>query len=247
MAFHVFLDNRSDMNKSKRKARSGKELQRRKATRSVPDRVLIVTEGSKTEPTYFRKLIQELGLTTARVQIVGDGGSAPKSVVEEAEKRLNHDADFEQIYCIFDRDRHTSYDIALQAVRTLAESRNFKTKTVCAITSVPCFELWYLLHVSESRKPYESASTGGSPAQSLISDLKKNAPFNNYEKKDCEEFYKIISEHRENAIARAENFLLEATRTGDQEFHENPSTRVHIVVKALMKISEKQKNEKNKI
>lgn len=243
MAFRDCLDIKSDMSRSTRKARSGRELQRRKATRSVPDRVLIVTEGSKTEPAYFKKLIQELGLTTAKVQIVGDGGSAPKSVVEEAERRLLRDKDFEQIYCVFDRDRHASYDLALQEIRTIAKSRGFKTKTVCAITSVPCFELWYLLHVSDSRKPYESTSTGGSPAQSLISELKKNAPFIEYEKTDCEEFYPIILAHRGTAIARSESFLLEAKGTGDQEFHENPSTRVHIIVKALIEISEKQKNE----
>lgn len=34
---------------------------------------MIVTEGSKTEPEYFRRLTRELGLTTASVTITRDG------------------------------------------------------------------------------------------------------------------------------------------------------------------------------
>ena len=67
---------------------------------------MIVTEGSKTEPEYFRRLIRELGLTTTSVRITGDGGSAPISVVEYAEDLLKDDPDFEHVFLVFDRVRH---------------------------------------------------------------------------------------------------------------------------------------------
>lgn len=227
------------MARLKRRPKSGRDLKRRAAFRSEPDRVLIVTEGSKTEPVYFRKIIAELGLTTAKVKIVGDGGSAPISVVEEAQKRLDQDSDFEQVFCVFDRDRHTTYDDALESLRQLARHRKLKGKAIIAITSVPCFELWYLLHVSDSRKPYEVAATGGSPALALISELKKYEPFCSYEKKDCEIFFPKITPHRDTAAERAVRFLQEAQGEGAQLFHENPSTRVHLIIQALTEIAQK--------
>lgn len=228
------------MVRAKRRPKSGRDLKRRAAFRSEPDRVLIVTEGSKTEPAYFRMLITELGLTTAQVTIAGDGGSAPVSVVQKAKRLLTQDDDFEQVYCIFDRDCHQSYDLALGEVRALATSRTTKDKTVLAVTSVPCFELWYQLHVSDSRSPY----AGQAPAQDLIADLKKTDHFRVYDKKGCDSFYNQIAPHRQAACRRAERFLDEAKAEAAREYHENPSTRVHLVVKALTEIAEKQKSEK---
>ena len=66
--------------------------------------------GSKTEPMYFRYLIQELGLTTAQVKVTGDGGSSPINVVKDAQSFLQRDSDFEHVFLVFDRDRHESYD-----------------------------------------------------------------------------------------------------------------------------------------
>lgn len=230
---------------SKRTPKRGRDLRRRPATRSEPDRVLIVTEGTKTEPAYFRMLIDELGLTTAKVQIVSDGGSAPISVVEEAKKRLQRDSDFEQIYCVFDRDRHPSYDKALMTVEDMAGSRKWRSKTILAITSVPCFEIWYLLHVSNSRKPYESATTGGSPADALIMDLKcAHTCFRDYGKAGCDAFFRDIADKRRDAEAHAENFLAQAKEEGAKAFHENPSTRVHLIVRALTEIATKQRDER---
>lgn len=222
----------------RRMPKRGRDLRRPKPTRTELDRILIVTEGSKTEPLYFRMLIKELDLTTAKVQIVGDGGSAPISVVNEAKRRLQSDRDFEQIYCVFDRDRHQSYNEALTAITVLADSREFKGKAVRAITSVPCFEFWYLLHVSNSRKPYEGAATGGSPADALLKDLRCAHPcFKDYGKAECASFFDEIAANRGNALTNAEAFLAQAREEGAKIFHENPSTRVHIVVRALMGIA----------
>ena len=226
------------MARSHRRAKTAKELRRRPATRTVPDRVLIVTEGSKTEPSYFQMLIAELGLTTAKVTIVGEGGSAPISVADEAESRLKRDDDFEQVYCLFDRDRHETYDQALEKVRGIAGRKEFRGKVIAAIPSIPCFEVWYLLHVSDSRKPYESA---GSPGDALIADLMQIDPFKAYTKSECRAFFDQISARRSTASKRAIRFLEEAQNEGADEFHENPSTRVHLVVKALGDVARRDK------
>lgn len=96
--------------------RNAKSLRRRGPARDSYDRVLIVCEGSKSEPDYFRALAQDLKLGSAQVVVTGDSDSAPIKVVEKAIKRFQQDRDFDQVYCIFDRDQHDTYRAALERV-----------------------------------------------------------------------------------------------------------------------------------
>lgn len=47
---------------SRRKSRLGQKFKRPVLSRPIPARVLILTEGTETEPDYFRYLVGELGL-----------------------------------------------------------------------------------------------------------------------------------------------------------------------------------------
>ncbi|WP_160735232.1 RloB domain-containing protein [Altericroceibacterium endophyticum] len=204
--------------------------------------MLIVTEGKKTEPSYFNHLIRELGLTTAKVRIAGDGGSAPVSVLDTAKEYLDEDDDYEQIYLVFDRDNHASYDEALTRVQGLSERRSFGSKTILAAPSVPCFEVWYALHIADSCRPYQGTQRA-SPAKELITALEKQqingrAIFQNYDKSDCSAFFQEISQYRDDAKRRSARILREAENRGDQTYHENPSTRVHLIVEALERLAQ---------
>ncbi len=128
----------------KRRARSAKGLQRRAARRDAYDKVLIVCEGKKTEPHYFHGLRNHYGLNTANVQVCGECGSDPNSVLSFAKQRYREEKDagdaFDKVFCVFDKDAHTNYDGALKAIATAQPRNNF-----VAINSVPCFEYWLLL------------------------------------------------------------------------------------------------------
>ena len=167
------------------RGRSSRKLRRAPGTRDVGERILIVCEGEKTEPRYLKNLIRLFRVPSATVRVHGESGSAPISVVEHAEKILKQETDFETVFLVFDRDRHQSYNRAIDKCRSLAENSSSEIAFM-PITSVPCFEYWLLLHVSESAKPYGADSTGASPAANLISDLKKHSVFSNYKKSDCD-------------------------------------------------------------
>jgi hypothetical protein len=143
------------------KIRQTRHLERKQGRRASYDRILIVSEGSKTEPNYFEEIRSTLRLHTANVVVrPSELGTAPIQVVQYAEQ-LFHEGDrhrriqprsFDQVYALFDRDEHESYFNALSA----AESRDMKLKndnkqniTFKAIPSVPCFELWLLLHFED--------------------------------------------------------------------------------------------------
>jgi hypothetical protein len=130
------------------KARSLKDLQRKKPKRSPYDRVLIVCEGKKTEPNYFQALVDDLELNTANVDVDRDADSSPRSIISHAKKRYKDDLRengrqdcFDRVYCVFDRDEHTTYTEAINSINTASPSGVF-----FAITSTPCLEYLLLLH-----------------------------------------------------------------------------------------------------
>lgn len=140
------------------KERHRKELERKQNRRASYDRILIVSEGEKTEPLYFKEIRSAFRLHTANVEVQRSApGTAPIQVVEYAEQLLKNGnphngiqpGAFEQVYAVFDRDDHKTYFDALKAAASLdGKVRNDARKRVTfrAVASVPCFELWLLLH-----------------------------------------------------------------------------------------------------
>lgn len=136
------------------RAKSARDLRRRIGNRKRYDRVLIVCEGEMTECNYFDEIRQKLRISTAHVHVLpSERGTDPKNVVKSAEEVFNRKGkSFERVYAVFDRDDHPEYANAI----FMARSKNEKLKndekqrvTFEAIVSVPCFELWLLLHFSE--------------------------------------------------------------------------------------------------
>jgi hypothetical protein len=145
--------------------RQRKQLERKLARRASYDRILIVSEGSKTEPNYFGEIRAAYRLHTANVEVrPSELGTAPIQVVQYA-KELFENGDrhkhipsraFEQVYAVFDRDDHGSYRDALNLATTLdGKLRNDNKQPVGfrAIASVPSFELWLLLHYEDIQAP----------------------------------------------------------------------------------------------
>jgi hypothetical protein len=147
------------------KERQQKQLERKLGRRESHDRVLIVSEGSKTEPNYFREIRSAYRLHTASVEVQpSDFGTAPIQVVKYAlalfengdrHKNIQQRA-FERVYAVFDRDDHGSYFDALNLAASLnGKLKNDIKQTVVfrAIASVPSFELWLLLHFEDIQTP----------------------------------------------------------------------------------------------
>lgn len=124
-----------------------------------------MSEGRKTEPRYFGEIRAHYRLHTANVQAQPSQlGTQPLQVVEFAEQLfVNGDAfknmqprAFEQVYAVFDRDDHATYHAALGKAAALdGKLHNDQRQRVKfqAIASVPCFELWLLLHFADVLTP----------------------------------------------------------------------------------------------
>lgn len=206
----------------KRKARSAESLKRKRARRSTYDMVLIVCEGEKTEPNYFRALINDLQLNTANIVIAKNiTGSSPKTVVDFALTEYRKEKEYDRVYCVFDKDRHESYDYALDTIR---RARLSKGHIITAIPSVPCFEYWLLLHFVYTTKQFDTGP--GSICANVITDLKRYLP--HYEKGD-NEVYQLTKDKIRDAIANS----IKAERHCGVADTDMPSTKLYALVEYL--------------
>lgn len=214
----------------KRKARKADELKRRAENRAAYDRVLIVCEGSKTEPEYFKDLRNYYQLKSANIEICGEEcSSAPSSILKYAEQRYAEDKNagnpFDRVYCVFDKDTHHCYQPTLDAI-----ARKREKSTWFAITSVPCFEYWILLHYAPAARPYK-ALTGNSAGHQLLNELRTYMPV--YSKGNQGLFTQLLPQ-LEFAKQNATRLLAAAEASGT----DNPSTKVHELVGYLQNLKQ---------
>ncbi|MGD9579621.1 MAG: RloB family protein [Syntrophorhabdus sp.] len=194
------------------------------AKRAPYDRVLIVCEGEKTEPHYFSWLRMQLVLNRANVVIADKkGGLDPKSLVESAIEEYKKDPDFDHVFCVFDKDKHSTYQGALDKIRSVQLRGRPK---IHAINSVPCFEFWLLLHFIYTTRQYD-APLEASNCDLVMAELQEHIP--GYEK-GSREYLTYVADKTDDAIRNAKQL---------EEFHQtsgtdNPSTKAYILVEYLM-------------
>ena len=181
--------------------------------------MLILCEGSKTEPSYFRSLVDRYRLSTANVVITGSG-SDPRALVKKAKslrdiERQRGDR-YDVVYCVFDHDQHTHFNAASN------EAYSAKLKLA---RSWPCFEFWLLLHFVYSRRPY-LPSGNRSAADNCVGELQQH--LHNYTKGNAGVF-EALKNQMENAKSNAGRVLLDVEAIGRC----NPSTEVHCLVAYL--------------
>lgn len=205
--------------------RQAAKLKRKKASRAPYDRVLIVCEGTKTEPQYFTEIKSTHRLHTANVCIVPSHlGTSPRQVVEAALERFHQDPNYDRLFVVFDRDSHTNYHEALDLID--AKNRKIRNKDkvaveVSAIVSNPCFELWLILHFEDLRHLI-SRQDAYTKIKQYIPDYNKSAPG----------YYSKTKHLARTAIDRGEAFLSCSPRDDKECF-----TFVGTLVKLLLSFS----------
>jgi hypothetical protein len=208
----------------KRKALEEKDLRRKRSWRKPYDRVLIVCEGEKTEIRYFELLRAKLRLSSANIGIPdGQRGTDPMSIVQFAIDEFKKDKEYDRVYCVFDRDKHTTFNTAVNKVMDTRRTG----VPIHAITSVPCFEVWLLLHY-EHRPPAFCTTGNDSNCDPVVSRLKKHIP--NYEKGNIDAVFEGLYNSRNVALKNAKSLEIFHETSGA----DNPSTKVHELVEYLM-------------
>jgi len=233
------MASRHDKLFQRRKAKQKKDLARRAAQIEQRRRALIVCEGEKTEVYYLNALVASLKLTTADVEVCGKCDSAPIKVVKFGIQKFDCDKDYDVIFFVFDRDSHTTYSSALQKIRRLNKNEKFQNVNLIPVTSIPCFEIWFLMHFEPHSKPYNKTGRK-SPCENLIGDLKRKPGFTDY-KKGCDGYFQKLYELLPQAKSNSRIVLKNSQASGAPMYCGNPSTLMHQLVGELEKIAEEYK------
>lgn len=199
--------------------RSHSVIVQKETVRELYDRVLIVCEGTKSEPNYFDDMVDRSRLSTANIVIDGFGFD-PRRLVATAKRLEKEDRQlgdsYDVVYCVFDRDQHAHFWTASRA----AQSANFKLAR-----SWPCFEYWLVLHYRYHRRSY-APSGNRSASQNCEIHLKRL--LSGY-KKGMAGLYRYLEGRLETAKSNAKRALSHAETTGVHD----PSTEVHLLVAYL--------------
>ena len=179
-------------------------------TRNLRQRILIVCEGAKTEPNYFRGFRVNRQIYEIDIQGIGyNTASLVKKAVSLKEKD-----DYDQVWCVFDRDSFPAQDF--NAAFEIASHHDINIAY-----SNQAFELWYLLRFHY----YDSAIQRKEYCEMLSERLGHK-----YEK-NSETIYDELLSQQTTAIRNAEK--LYSNYKPCQPERDNPSTTVHLLVKAL--------------
>lgn len=209
---------------SRRKSRN---LNRSSAQQEAYDLVLIVCEGEKTEPYYFKDLMNVEKLSSVNISVISGNGSDPVSVVDTAIEKREQQAKylpFDAIYCVIDRDKHPNFNQAIDK----AKANNIKI-----IVSYPSFEYWYICHFNLYRAPIWATGnkSAGDNCVSILNEYWKKSFGKDYTKNQSN-LYVLLFERLDDAIRNATAGLKQAKNDGEL----NPSTQVYELVDYLRNI-----------
>ena len=202
----------------RRKQQRAAALKRRRHVREPERRFHIYCEGTKTEPAYFEALQGEFDQVQLEVNPVGGEPQyvARKAIEHHRKSRRGRRSSFEetdQVWAVFDRDKHTTFAAALNDCRTAG---------VRVASSNPCFELWLVLHFVPYDKPAASAH--------IQRQLRELFPAYNHEKTPGPNFRDLLE-----TLEEAEKLARQQLRSRSDQGAPfgNPSTTIVCLIGAI--------------
>ncbi len=189
--------------------------QRRSKSKTENPIFLLVCEGEKTEPQYFKQF--QSRDYNFKIKCVTSGRKDPVGILIYAESLIKQMGLSEKkndvVWCVFDKDRNTKTQICDAMSRCKS---NFLTIAV----SNPCFEIWYLWHFQD----FSVCST----CIDTIEKVKTHIP------KYCknENFNDILSPLTTTALKRARHI----EKNYGESYHpadSNPSSQIFRIIDFL--------------
>jgi len=197
------------------------QLRRKRETRELAKRFLIVCEDDKSAPNYFRSLKRYYKLSASSIEVVGsNGNSQPQKVVERAIQRMELASDsasgteaFSEIWCVIDGD----YQEKIAPARHTANRHGIKLAV-----STMCFEYWVILH-------FEENDTSSNDCDTIVRSLKDKDHLPNYQKGTCD--FDTVVPQVELASSRAKKLR----RTGELPENQNPCSEIYLLIHSILR------------
>ena len=206
------------MAKRQKKDHRSPDLSRRQGVREIKQSFLIVCEGEKTEPDYFKAF----RMTAATVKAVGQAMNTMTLVskaisIREADQKRKKV--YDQCWVVFDKDDFPAKDFN-QAIQ-FAEKNGFRV-----VYSNQAFEYWFLLHYN-----LYTGAIHRNQYKDMLTKL-TGIPYSKSEGYGAV-MYNLLLSRQQQAINNAETVLAEISHGNPAE--EESSTTVQRLVIELNK------------
>ena len=207
-----------------------RRVKRGRPRRSGKPRILILCEGTRTEPNYFEGLKKSKSLTSVVVRALRPGQVGPAGLLKRVHEELKEDPGWDEIYCVLDHDGRDAkikdLEKGLAAIGRKTDSCEIKM-----IISSPCFEFWLLLHFEITSRPF-AAGTRGAGCEDVIKRLEHHLP--GYRKNDARVFEKC-REHVDTALEHLGKLQYPEPLPSKSSI---PYTGVGLLAERLLKLSD---------
>lgn len=186
---------------------------------------LIVCEGEKTEPNYFKSFPKKVGKFVFDLEFEGGGISTLKVVEKAIELRKNSKQKYDRIWAVFDRDsfKTNSFNSAILKA---------KANNISCAWSNEAFELWYLLHFHNRITAMKREDYKKGIEDAVNEKLAKKKNKFKYKKNDIG-MYSLLSQIGSQTSAIKWARELASENTGEQFANYNPQTMVFKLVEEL--------------
>jgi hypothetical protein len=207
-----------------------KEKKRSIEIREIRIYFLIVCEGEKTEPNYFKSFKSNIKSFVLTIDTLGEASNTKDLVNRTIKYRNKSSQKYDSVWVVFDKDNFTpnNFNGAIE----MAKNNNIKVGW-----SNEAFELWYLLHfqyrnTAMSRADYKAAIEDEINTK-IAEQTKSKNPKKFVYKKNSEEMYYVLEKYgnQKQAIINAEKLI--ANHNCMNFAIHNPCTMVHLLVEEL--------------
>lgn len=213
----------------RRNDRAGRKRQRSVNIRtpSFP-RLLIISEGIKTETAYFTSIKEQIHnrfkdniiMDKVDIGILGTGRGT-MTVVNYALKSRNRHT-YSQVWVLIDKDQFTDFDQAIKKAEDEGLSVAWSNQS---------FELWYLLHFQQVSSGMDNRMI----IDRLSTHLQQKGITRERYSKSNPLTYETLKEYVQLAMDRSEKLLKEhETLRNNKPSRMNPATTVPDLMKLLM-------------
>jgi len=139
---------------------------------TVRKRILILCEGGKTEPGYFKAIKADKYLSRQlvglRIVVHNTKKNTAKELVAQAiylKKEAKHEKNpYDDVWVVVDRDGYTKHPESFDRARQT---------DICIGFSSPCFEYWILLHYVYTSSPFDNCDAVIVKLQQYIPEYNK--------------------------------------------------------------------------
>lgn len=198
---------------------------RKENVRKKSVRILIVCEGTKTEPHYFEALVKTNASTVCEVSIEGTGRSTV-SLVDEASKikeklEQKNAMHFDRVWVVFDKDDFDDFNKAIAKAKQLGFQSAWTNEA---------FELWYYLHFEY----LDTAIDRSKYIEKLETVLRKKMRDNGFKyHKGNPDMYRLLQQYGSEDLAKRHAQKLRTLYTGTDYATHKPCTMVDKLVEEL--------------